>query len=91
MLFRSPIDYKDMPLLDWGWVKEACEFGVTLAAKSGRWLAIATSNFCGPQFVGMWRDLAWHRKLTGLIHHSGVSGELNKCKLAARMNQLTGN
>jgi hypothetical protein len=63
------VDYKDWPLLSWDWVKELCEVGVRNASASGRWAAIATSNFCGPQFVGMWRDIAWHQKLTELIHN----------------------
>jgi hypothetical protein len=64
------VSYRDWPLLDWGWIKELCEVGVTEAAQAGQWVAIATSNFCGPQFVGMWRDVAWHRRLTDLIHAS---------------------
>lgn len=64
------VDYKDWPLLDWGWVKESCAVGTETAAASGRWAAIATSNFCGPQFVGMWRDIAWHQRLTGIIKSS---------------------
>lgn len=62
------VDYKDGPLLDWGWVEELCEVGVDTAVASGRWVAMATSNFCGPQFVGMWRDVGWHRRLTDRIH-----------------------
>lgn len=62
------VDYKDWPLLDWGWVRELCEVGVEAASSTGRWAAMATSNFCGPQFAGMWRDLAWHRRLTARIH-----------------------
>ncbi len=61
------VDYKDWPLLDWGWVKELCEVGVGLATETGRWAAVATSNFCGPQFRGMWRDVEWHRRLTDQI------------------------
>ncbi len=68
----SVIDYKDWPLLDWGWVKEMCEFGVEEASKTGRWVALATSNFCGPQFVGMWRDVEWHRRLTDVIHYGPI-------------------
>ncbi|TVR44004.1 MAG: cellulase, partial [Planctomycetota bacterium] len=64
------VDYKDGPMLDWGWVKEMCAVGTRHAAASGAWAAIATSNFCGPQFVGMWRDIAWHRELTDLIKAS---------------------
>lgn len=69
----SIIDYKDWPLLDWEWVKRSCAVGVEHAASKGRWLAMATSNFCGPQFVGMWRDIEWHRRQTELIK-SGVIG-----------------
>ena len=61
------VDYKDWPHLDWGWVKELCELGTITASATGRWAAIATSNFCGPQFRGMWRDIAWHRRLTTAI------------------------
>jgi hypothetical protein len=64
----SIVDYKDWPLLNWGWIKDLCEFGVTTASATGRWVAIGTSNFCGPQFKGMWRDVAWHQRLTSLIH-----------------------
>jgi Sugar-binding cellulase-like len=63
----SLVDYKDWPLLNWDWIKELCETGVRAAAETGRWAAMATSNFCGPQFRGMWRDVAWHRKLTSVI------------------------
>ena len=61
------INYRDWPRLDWGWVKELCAFGTEEAVKTDRWAAIATSNFCGPQFVGMWRDVEWHQRLTKLI------------------------
>ena len=27
-----------------------------------------TSNFCGPQFVGMWREKLWHKEMTATIH-----------------------
>ncbi len=66
----SLVDYKDWPMLEWDWLKDLCETGVRSAAATGRWAAMATSNFCGPQFVGMWRDVAWHRRLTALIHDS---------------------
>jgi sugar phosphate isomerase/epimerase len=61
------VDYKDGPLLDWGWVKELCALGTEHASASGCWVANATSNFCGPQFRGMWRDVAWHQRLTNII------------------------
>lgn len=62
------VDYKDWPLLEWDWIQELCEIGVRTAAATGAWAAIATSNFCGPQFRGMWRDVAWHRRMTDVIH-----------------------
>jgi hypothetical protein len=37
---------------------------------------MATSNFCGPQFVGMWRDIAWHKRLTDLIKSSSIDPDL---------------
>lgn len=64
------VNYKDWPLLSWDWVKELCAVGVEAAAATGRWTAIATSNFCGPQFKGMWRDIAWHQKMTEIIRTS---------------------
>lgn len=66
------VDYKDWPLLKWNWVKDLCDIGVREAASTGRWIAMATSNFCGPQFHGMWRDVQWHRELTDLIHESKI-------------------
>lgn len=66
------VNYKDWPGLDWAWVKELCEFGVRAAAQTRQWAVIASSNFCGPQFHGMWDDVAWHRRVTDVIH----TGEL---------------
>ncbi len=68
----SLVDYKDYPMLSWDWLKELCEVGVKHASQQGRWAAMATSNFCGPQFVGMWRDVAWHRRLTDVIHQAAL-------------------
>ncbi len=72
----SIIDYKDWPGLDWDWVKDLNERAVVRAAATGRWVALATSNFCGPQFVGMWRDVDYHRRLTDLIHRSFIDDDL---------------
>ncbi len=69
----SLVDYKDWPLLEWDWLKELCDVGVRTAAATGRWAAIATSNFCGPQFAGMWRDVSWHKRMTEVIHTSSLS------------------
>lgn len=66
----SIVDYKDWPLLNWNWIQELCETGIRTAAGTGRWVAMATSNFCGPQFVGMWRDVEWHQRMTKIIHEA---------------------
>ena len=79
------VDYKDWPLLKWDWVKDLCALGARRAAASGQWLAIGTSNFCGPQFVGMWRDVAWHRRLTQQIKSAEISEPLRKGRLYERL------
>jgi hypothetical protein len=82
------IDYKDWPLLEWDWVKELCSLGVKRAAQTGQWLAISTSNFCGPQFVGMWRDKQWHRNMTDVIKSAAVNEKLLDSTLAKRMSSF---
>jgi len=79
------VDFKDWPLLYWDWVKDLCALGTRVASDSGRWAAIATSNFCGPQFVGMWRDIDWHTKLTEYIKNSRIDTDLENSKLIRRM------
>ncbi len=79
------VDYKDWPLLSWDWVKELCSLGVYEACKTGRWLMISTSNFCGPQFTGMWRDIGWHRKLTSAIKSAPVDEALKSSLLFKRI------
>lgn len=61
------VDYKDGPMLEWDWIREICEIGVKTAAGTGVYAGIATSNFCAPQFVGMWREVDWHRRMTDVI------------------------
>ena len=79
------IDYKDWPMLNWDWVKDLCEMGVKEAAATGQWVGIATSNFCAPQFVGMWRDIEWHRRLTTLIKSSPINPQLLKSEEAQKL------
>jgi hypothetical protein len=79
------VDYKDWPLLQWDWVQELCALGAQTAAATGRWLAMASSNFCEPQFVGMWRDRAWHRRVTGIIRSAEIAPELRQGRLYARL------
>ncbi len=79
------VDYKDYPLLNWDWVKELCAIGVEHSSPTGQWTAIATSNFCGPQFVGMWRDIAWHRKMTNIIKKGPLDPALSNSKIWTRL------
>lgn len=79
------VDYKDWPLLKWDWVKELCALGARRAAASGQWLAVATSNFCEPQFVGMWRDKGWHQELTQEIKRSEISPALRSGRFYERL------
>jgi Sugar-binding cellulase-like len=79
------VDYKDYPLLPWNWIKDLCALGTTRAAATGQWVAIATSNFCGPQFVGMWQDFAWHRRMTDAIKNAPLNPALKSSRLWARL------
>ncbi|MCK0127525.1 cellulase-like family protein [Erythrobacter sp. F6033] len=79
------VDYKDWPLLPWDWVKDVCSVGTLSAAATGRWLVNATSNFCGPQFVGMWRDVEWHQNLTAVIKNAPIEPELMNGRLWERL------
>jgi hypothetical protein len=70
------LDYKDWPLLSWDWVKELCELGALTASSTNQWIAIATINFCGPQFAGMWNDIEWHQKITNKIKSASINEKL---------------
>jgi hypothetical protein len=79
------VDYKDWPLLRWDWVKDLCVLGVEHAAASGQWLAMASSNFCEPQFAGMWRDKGWHQRLTGTIRSAEIAPDLRQGRLYEKL------
>ena len=79
------VDYKDWPMLPWDWVKDVCALGALTASATGQWAVIATSNFCGPQFRGMWRDVAWHQRLTGAIKAGPLDAGLRMSKLWTRL------
>ena len=81
----GPVDYKDWPMLPWDWVKELCALGTLASSQTGRWLAIATSNFCAPQFVGMWKDVGWHRELTRSIKGAAIDPDLQTGRLWERL------
>jgi hypothetical protein len=79
------VDYKDWPLLTWDWVQELCVLGAQHAALTERWLAIASSNFCEPQFAGMWRDKSWHQRITAIIRSAKIAPELRQGRLYERL------
>jgi hypothetical protein len=66
-------------------VKELCAVGVERAASTGQWLAMATSNFCEPQFVGMWRDVGWHQRLTRIIKSAPIVPAMRRGRLYERL------
>ncbi len=66
------VQYKDFPLLNWNWILELNEIAVKHAVQSQKFYAINTSNFCQPQFVGMWKEIEWHQKLTSLIKSTTI-------------------
>lgn len=72
----ASIMYRDWPMADWDWMKDVCAAGVEQSSATGRWTAICTSNFCGPQYRGMWRDVAWHRRLTDIIKQGPVDQDI---------------
>ena len=78
-------DYKDFPMLPWDWVKDLCALGVETACQTGQWALMATSNFAAPQFCGMWRDVAWHQRLTTMIHEAPLPPEAEKTALGRAM------
>jgi hypothetical protein len=79
------VDFKDWPGLNWDIVKEMCETGVKAAAATGQWIAIATSNFVGPQFVGIWRDIEYHQRLTDIIKTAMIDQQLLDKNIVKRM------
>lgn len=79
------VDFKDWPGLNWNIVKEMCAVGVMAAAETSQWVAIATSNFAGPQFMGMWRDVEWHQKMTDIIRKAPILEELKKSQIINRL------
>jgi hypothetical protein len=68
----SIIEYKDWPGLDWGWMKEFNAWAVETVVNTGRWCALCTSNFCSPQYRGMWEDVQWHQERTKIIHKGAL-------------------
>lgn len=72
------VDCKDFPMFDWAILKEMCAYGVAASSRTGRWLANASSNFCGPQFRGMWEDIEWHQEMTRQIRSAALPQQAMK-------------
>jgi hypothetical protein len=85
----SMVNYKDYPMLNWNWIKDLCALGVETAAATKQWVAMATSNFCGPQFTGMWQEVAWHQQLTGIIKTAAVNDSIANSAIAKRIMKAT--
>lgn len=79
------VDFKDWPLLKWDIIKSLCGLGVATASVTGQWVAMATSNFCGPQFVGMWRDIEWHQQLTSIIKNAPLDASVMQSSIVQRL------
>jgi hypothetical protein len=76
----SLVDYKDWPGLEWDWILEINARAVEYAASTGRFVGLATSNFCGPQFRGMWREIEWHQRLTTLIKSASIDKDIRAAR-----------
>ncbi|MHC4886233.1 MAG: cellulase-like family protein [Planctomycetota bacterium] len=68
----GPIMWREHPLLDWSFVKEAGLVGARLGAELG-FAFNCSSNFTHPQFRGLWDDIDWHREVTGIIKHGAAT------------------
>ena len=60
------INWLDHPALGWEVIQEAGEVCARLGHKHG-YRFNCTSNFTHPQFPRLWHDVAWHRRITGII------------------------
>lgn len=69
-------DWKDGPGLDWDWHLDLNARAVEHVLTTGRWVGVATSNHCGPQFVGVWREVEWHRRLTSMIRSAPIAEDI---------------
>ncbi len=58
--------WAEHPMLGWDMIKEAGLIAARLGRKYG-YAFNCQSNFCEPQFASLWRDVEYHRKVTGII------------------------
>jgi hypothetical protein len=67
----GPLLWFEHPLLDWDVVKDAGEIGARLGAKYG-YAFNCQSNECEPQFIRLWRDIDYHKKVTDIIKRGKI-------------------
>ena len=60
------VTWPEHPSLDWRIQKDAAEIAAAAGAREG-YQFNCTSNFCHPQFLGMWEEIDWHKKMTQMI------------------------
>ena len=51
---------------DWTWVQQVSESIIKVSLSQG-FNAVLTAHQARPQYTGLWRDIDWHRDMTGLI------------------------
>jgi hypothetical protein len=54
------------PMLSWDMIKDAGLFAARAARRYG-YAFNCQSNFCAPQYISLWNDIDYHRKVTGII------------------------
>ena len=62
----GPINWREHPLLNWDFLKEAGKICATFGSELG-YKFNCSSNFTHPQFAGLWNDIAWHKEVTSII------------------------
>lgn len=60
------ICWAEHPLLTWDLIKEAGIMAAKLGSKYG-YTFNCQSNFCAPHFLTLWRDVEYHREVSGII------------------------
>lgn len=67
-----------MAFIEMGLGKRSLRVGNYYGSSYGYVGRRSDSNFCGPQFAGMWRDVEWHKRLTSIIRSSPLDESLTK-------------
>lgn len=65
------VNWPEHPMLDWEIQKDAGLLACEIASQHG-YLFNCSSNMCEPQFLRLWADVEWHRRVTDTI--KGIRG-----------------